>query len=314
MSVRRRTAVATGGTVGAVPRPDPVTSEPVGPGERIDPLTGHPTWIVPGRQRRPNLPTEGCPFCPGGLEAPEPYAVRSFPNRWPPFPEGRAEIVLYTPEHDASFADLDPDQARRVVDLWAERSAALGGDPSVAYVLVFENRGPEVGATIAHPHGQIYAFGSVPPAAAGELEGSRTARGLGPGAEGDRLVCTADGGWRAWVPVAATWPYELLAAPVSAVPDLPSLDDEGRSGLAGLLVELVGRLDRLFDAPMPFMLWFHQRPFDGGAWPTAHLHLHLAPLLRGPATPRFVAAGELGSGVWFNPVDPHDAAARLREV
>jgi UDPglucose--hexose-1-phosphate uridylyltransferase len=65
---------------------------------------------------------------------------------------------------------------------------------------------------------------------------------------------------------------------------------------------------------MPFMLWFHQRPFDGGTWPAAWLHLHLAPLLRAPGTPRFVAAGELGSGVWFNPVEPADAAARLREA
>ena len=34
--------------------------------------------------------------------------------------------------------------------------------PDVEFVLVFENRGPEVGATIAHPHGQIYAYDHVP--------------------------------------------------------------------------------------------------------------------------------------------------------
>ena len=297
-----------------VPRPDPASPEPRGPGERLDPLSGRSTWVVPSRQDRPNLPDGSCPFCPGGLESPSPYQVRAFPNRWPPFPDGRSEIVLYTPHHDASFGDLDMRQARRVVDLWAERSAALGADPAVDYVLVFENRGPEVGATIAHPHGQIYGFGSVPPAARVELEDDRGAAGLGPGTEGDRLVARAAGGWRAWVPVAATWPYELVAAPESAVADLPSLGRAGREGLGSLLVELVARLDRLFDAPMPFMLWFHQRPFDGGTWPAAWLHLHLAPLLRAPGTPRFVAAGELGSGVWFNPVEPADAAARLREA
>ena len=102
-------------------------------------------------------------------------------------------------------------------------------------------------------------------------------------------------------------------API-AVPDLPSLDDSGRAGLAALLVDLVGRLDRLFGAAMPFMLWFHQRPFDGGSWPDARLHVHVAPLLRARGTPRFVAAGELGSGVWFNPVDPVDAASALRDA
>jgi UDPglucose--hexose-1-phosphate uridylyltransferase len=229
-------------------------------------------------------------------------------------PDGRAELVLYTPDHDASFADLSPVQARRVVDLWAERTAVLGARPDVAYVLVFENRGPEVGATIAHPHGQIYAFDSVPAVAAVELEGGRSAVGLGPDAPGERLVAEAPGGWRAWVPIAPTWPYELLLAPVDVVPDLPSLDADGRDGLGRLLVDVVGRLDRLFDSPMPFMLWFHQRPLDGGEWPGAHLHVHVAPILRAAGVQRFVAAAELGSGVLFDPVDPVDAAAALREL
>jgi UDPglucose--hexose-1-phosphate uridylyltransferase len=282
--------------------------------ERIDPLTGERAWIVASRQGRPNLPSDGCPFCVGGREAPDAYEVRSFPNRWPPFPDDRAEIVLYTPDHDASFGDLSPMQARRVVDLWADRSSALGARVDVAYVLVFENRGPAVGATIAHPHGQIYAFDTVPPRAATELDVGEPVAGLGPDAPGDRLVATSSGGWRAWVPWAATWPYELVLAPDHPVPDLPSLPDPGRDGLGVLLVDVVGRLDRLFDEPMPFMLWFHQRPFDGGDWPTAWLHAHVAPILRSPGTPRFVAAGELGSGVWFNPIDPARAAERLREV
>ena len=184
----------------------------------------------------------------------------------------------------------------------------------VAYVLVFENRGPEVGATIAHPHGQIYAYDAVPPPTAVELDGDRGAVRLGEGAPGDRLVATAPGGWRAWVPAAAVWPFELVLAPEAPVPDLPSVDDAGRDGLGRLLVDVVGRLDRLFDVPMPFMLWFHQRPFDGGEWPTAHLHAHVTPLNRGPGVARFVAAAELGSGVWFNPVEPADAAERLRRA
>jgi UDPglucose--hexose-1-phosphate uridylyltransferase len=280
----------------------------------VDPLTGDRAWIVASRQARPNLPPTGCPFCPGGLEAPGPYDVRSFPNRWPPLPDGRAEIVLYTSRHDASFADLTTEQARRVVDVWADRSTALGDRDDVAYVLVFENRGPEVGATITHPHGQIYAFDEVPPRAVEELEHGDACAALGPEAPGDRLVATTGAGWRAWVPWAATWPYELVVAPERRVPDLPSVDGAGRDALGALLVDVVGRLDRLFDAPMPFMMWCHQRPFDGGTWPSAWLHLHVAPLLRAPGTQRFVAAGELGSRVWFNPVDPADAAARLREA
>lgn len=280
---------------------------------RIDPLTGTVAYVVARRQGRPNLPATGCPFCPGGREAPDPYEVRWFPNRWPAMPNGRSEVVLYTPDHDASFASLGVRGARKVIDLWAERTEELGRREDVSYVLVFENRGPEVGATIAHPHGQIYAFDVIPPAATAELSGNATRAFTGdaPGPDGERLVCEHDG-WRAWVPWAASWPYELLVAPTTRWPDLPTLDGAGRDGLARTLVDVLARLDALFDAPMPYMLWFHQRPTDGGDWPFACVHAHVAPLLRSPGTPRFVAAGELGSEVFFNPVDPEDAAAALR--
>ena len=103
-------------------------------------------------------------------------------------------------------------------------------------------------------------------------------------------------------------------APRTQVPDLPSLDPASRDDLSAVLVDVFTRLDALFEATMPYMMWFHQRPTDGGAWPTAWLHLHIAPLYRAAGTTRFVAAGELGSGIFFNPVDPADAAARLREA
>ena len=287
----------------------------------VDPLTGTPVVVVAGRQDRPHLPAEGCPFCPGGLEAPEPYDVRWFPNRWPALPDGRSEIVLYTPRHDASLASLGVEAAGRVVDLWAERTAALGARPDVAYVLVFENRGREVGATIDHPHGQIYAYPEVPPVPARELAISQ-----GKGSQGhgcpfcppppSPLLVAAHHGWRVSAAPAPGWPYELLLAPGDHVPDLPFVADDPslRCGLAGALVDAVGRLDALFDATMPYMLWFHQRPTDGGSWPGAHLHAHVAPVLRGPGLVRYVAAAEVGGGVMFNPVGPEDAAASLRAM
>jgi len=281
---------------------------------RVDPLTGDVTYIVAARQGRPNLPSAGCPFCPGGIEAPEHYDVFSFPNRWPPIPGGRSEVVLYSPVHDATFWSLGIGGARKVIDLWAERSAALGGRDDVDYVLVFENRGPEVGATIAHPHGQIYAYDVVPPLPRAELAGADLDAAFGPdaaGQHGERLVAT-HGGWRAWVPWAATSPYELVIGPRVQTPDLPSLDDADRDAFATVLVDALERLDRLFDAPMPYMLWIHQRPFDGRSWPSAWVHVHLAPLLRSAATPRFVAAAEQGGRVFYNPVDPEAAARQLR--
>ncbi|HET6811312.1 MAG TPA: hypothetical protein VFH50_09905 [Acidimicrobiales bacterium] len=282
---------------------------------REDPLTGAPVAVVAGRQDRPHLPSEGCPFCPGGLEAPETYEVRWFPNRWPALPDGRCEVVLYTPLHDASLASLGPEGAARVVDLWAARTAALGARPDVGYVLVFENRGREVGATIDHPHGQIYAYPGIPPVPTGELARSGQGCPLCTPPPSPLLVA-AHGGWSLTAAAAPGWPYELLLAPDGHVPDLPAVaaDPGLRSGLAESLADAVGRLDGLFSAPMPYMLWFHQRPTDGGSWPAAHVHAHLAPVLRGPGLVRYVAAAEVGGGVMFNPVGPEEAAAALRSL
>ncbi|MCX7621955.1 MAG: galactose-1-phosphate uridylyltransferase, partial [Acidimicrobiales bacterium] len=261
------------------------------PPYRVDPLTGDVAYIVAKRQKRPNLPQSGCPFCPSGLEAPEPYEVRWFENRWPAMPDARCEVILYTPQHDATFASLGQHGARRVVDLWADRTRALGERDDVAYVLIFENRGPEVGATIAHPHGQIYAYDRIPPRALQELEHGDTATALGPGPYGaaaERLV-SRRGRWQAWTTWAPVWPYELLVATTDPVPDLLALDDRDRDDLAGILVDVLGRLDRLFAEPMPYMLWIHQRPFTGEQWPNAWLHIHITPYYRAPRTPRFVA-------------------------
>ena len=115
------------------------------------------------------------------------------------------------------------------------------------------------------------------------------------------------------MPEAATWPYALLIAPEAHLADLGAATPT-HAALAALLVDVFGRLDRVFGAPMPLMWWWHQAPTDGQAWPHAHVHAHVAPLLRRAGTARFVAAGELGSGVFFNPVRPKDAAAGLRRA
>lgn len=283
--------------------------------ERVDRLTGAVVTVNASRQDRPNLPTTGCPFCVGGLEAPDPYDVRAFTNRWPSLPVDRCEVVLYSPDHDATFWSIGIDQAVKVVDLWAERTAILGARPDVAYVLVGENRGPIVGATIDHPHGQIYAYDAVPEVPLAELSQDRCA--ICADDPGDRVVAEANG-WRAWVPWAAVHPYELRVAPDGHVTDLPSLGAPGRRGLALVLADVLGRLDHVWpDAPdrlMPSMLWLHQRPTDGGPWPNAHLHAHVAVPMRAPGVQRYVAAMELGSGRYVNPVAPEQAAAELRAV
>ncbi len=287
---------------------------------RWDSLTGEWVAVSGARQTRPNLPRDDCPFCVGGLEAPEPYVVKAFANRWPMFSpgdavaldgsrvpgRGAAEVVLYSPEHDASLASLGAEGIRAVIDLWAERTEELLERPEIEYVLVFENRGAEAGATIPHPHGQIYAFPLVPPIPAREAElavdGCQLCLDHDRDSDGPRFVTSADG-WLAYVPYASAWPYGLLVVPDKHVPGLRELDDRARAGLAAILIDVLGRYDRLFERPFPYMLWIH---------PGVHLHVHVAPPLRGAGTIRYVASGELGSGTLTNPIDPEHAAEELR--
>jgi len=278
---------------------------------RIDPLTGARVVVTPWRQHRPHLPDGQCPFCPGGLEAPGPYAVRHIANRWPALPHGCHEVVLHSPDHEASFPALGTARTARVIELWSARTAALGSREDVGYVFVFENRGRMIGATIDHPHSQILAFPDVPPIPAAEL--CQSACAVCRRAPGG-LVVTRRSGWRAAVPWAPSWPYEMLLAPRAHVADLPSAGPALRAGLGAVLVDCLARLDRLFGPDPPYMLWLHQRPASGGDWPAAHLHAHLAPVLRAAGVRRHLAAAELGAGVFFDPVDPREAAARLRSA
>ncbi len=310
---------------------------------RFDRLSGRWVNIVGHRQARPNLPAGGCPFCVGGLEAPEPYEVRWFENRWPALAPGApvdldaeaasgtasapaigaSEVVLFSPVHGQSLATLPIEQIRRVVDLWAARTEALLARPEIAYVLVFENRGREVGATIDHPHGQIYAYPFVPPSPAREAEVARAAGRCvlcdeveSELADGARVVAHV-GDWVAWVPYASEHSYGLRLAPRRHVGGLPALDANERNDLARVLADALQKYDRLWPKPhpgwlFPYLLWFHQAPAGGSD--TWHVHAHVAPPLRSPGVPRYVASGELGSGTLSNTVVPEDAAAALRNT
>jgi UDPglucose--hexose-1-phosphate uridylyltransferase len=204
--------------------------------------------------------------------------------------------------------------------MWAERTTALLARPEIEYVLVFENRGREVGATIDHPHGQIYGYPFVPPAPAREMQHGGAACAVcgdlaSELADGARIVAQ-HGDWVAWVPYASGYAYGLRIAPRTHLGSLPALDHTARDELAALLVDLLGRYERLWPdttgSTFPYLLWFHQAPAAGGdGW---HVHAHVAPPLRAPGVPRYVASGELGSGTLSNPVVPEDAAQALRDA
>ena len=276
---------------------------------RRDPHLGTRVHVDGSRLQRPQRPTTDCPFCVGGLEAPEPYEVRWFPNRWPALGEGNNEVVLFSPDHDASLATLGIDGVRRVIDMWAERTAALGARADVDYVLIFENRGAEVGATIAHPHGQIYAFDHVPDRPARLL-----AAGWSPDPDPAGRRVTSHGDWSAWVPWAPIHPVEVHIAPSTGVGRLDHLDDAGRTEMATILVDVLSRLDRLFGQPLPYMLWLEQAPTGGETEGHGWLHVRIVSPWRRAGLQRIMGAAEVATDEFIMEVVPEDLASRLRDA
>ena len=212
---------------------------------------------------------------------------------------------------------------RTVVEALVDRTLELRALPGVVQVFPFENRGEEIGVTLAHPHGQVYAYPFVPPRAARLLDCerrhfARTGRHLSDDilaaelADGVRVVGENDE-WVAFVPVAARWPFEVHLYPRVRVPDLPSLSDAARDDFALLYLDVLRRLDRLFDLPMPYVAAWHQAPLTADPSEAA-LHLTLFSTRRGPGKLKFLAGSESAAGVFINDIPPERAAAMLRDA
>ena len=213
---------------------------------------------------------------------------------------------------------------RGVVDAWIRESRALGADPDVGYVQVFENRGAAMGASNPHPHGQIWATATLPNEPAREQESLlayRAAHGRcllcdyleTERRRGERIVLENDV-FSVFVPYWAVWPFETMIVGRRHAGSLEDLDAVERDALADVLKRLTTRYDHLFDTPFPYSMGFHQRPSDGAAHDEWHLHAHfLPPLLRSATVRKFMVGFEL-LGTPQRDLTPEDAAARLRAV
>jgi UDPglucose--hexose-1-phosphate uridylyltransferase len=307
---------------------------------RFDPMRRE--WVAYATERndRTFLPTEFCPLCPSGPGGPsevplDTFEVVVFENRFPAFGPDRSngrpvrpattgcEVVVYTPEHELTLAGLPVERVRLLVDVWADRYRELGSRTDVAYVYIFENKGEEVGVTLHHPHGQIYALPFVPPFAEAELLASRHhlagsgeclhCSELAVEAAGPRAVLD-EGSMVAFVPRSARWPFEVHVYPRRHVAAIADLDDAQRSDLAKALLAVTRTYDRHFGFSTPYVMAVHQAPTDGRDWPQAHLHFEFYPPHRRADRLKYLAGVELGAGTFVNDTRPEETARQLRRA
>jgi UDPglucose--hexose-1-phosphate uridylyltransferase len=327
---------------------------------RFDPLTAEWIAVAAHRQTRTHLPpADQCPLCPttGANKSEIPaadYEVAVFENRFSSFgpalgtlpgqgdtgglaaPDpawgatgpayGRCEVVAFDSAHEGSFGSLNPQRARTVMDAWAHRTEALSAMPGIRQVFCFENRGAEIGVTLQHPHGQIYAYPFIPPRAAVMARAARTYYDAAEGRQtllGDVLAHERDSGERmviegrhfsAYVPFAARWPLEVHLVPHRQVPDIAALAEAERDELTGVYLDLLARVDRLYTTPTPYIAAWHQAPVDAVFRPASRLHLQLTSPRRAEDKLKFLAGSEAAMGAFINDTTPEQVAARLREA
>ncbi len=361
----------TGTTDGVVPDRNATDTRelPPMPGAarmRRDPLTGEWIPLASHRMNRTHLPARAdCPLCPSKPDqAPSEipaadYNVVVFENRFPSlnvreaeppssvdgqdiWPErasnGRCEVVCFTSDHESSFSSLDPTQARIVIEAWADRTRELLAVPSVRDVFCFENRGEEIGVTLAHPHGQIYAYPYVPPrtaqhtarAAEHFADTGRDLLGdiLAAEKQADRRVIMRGEHWTAFVPAAARWPVEVHMVPHRHALNLAETTDAERAELATMYPALLRALDHFFtDAdgepiPLPYIAGWFAAPTaaDADAAGTANagalprLHLQVISVMRAAGKLKYLAGSESAQGAWVSDTTPELIADRLKTV
>jgi UDPglucose--hexose-1-phosphate uridylyltransferase len=240
---------------------------------------------------------------------------------------GAHEVIVETPDHGASMAELSVQQLTDVLRVFRSRLADLTRDARFRYLMLCKNHGAEAGSRLAHSHSQIIAIPEVPHEVATKL---RTAHEYFRQKErclfcdivrqeiqqGERVVLDA-ARYVAFLPFASAFPFEVALYPRFHSHDFTSVGDEDLLHLASALKDVLGRLSTVLEDP-PFSLALHTsppphpRPGRPAFWQSLHLdwhwHFEIAPRLTR------IAGFEWGSGFFINPVVPEEAARHLREA
>ncbi len=319
---------------------------PSTPHQRWHPLRRE--WVIyaPHRQGRTFLPPKGHspltetkdPVSPTELPAGE-YDIAVFENLFPSLnlttrdapilrvptrpSSGVCEVVVFTKDPETCLGELPLEHIELILQVLAERTRELGKLTEIHYVLPFENRGVEMGVTLHHPHGQIYAYSFVPPVQKRFLKSMRDfwkKHKLGlmeaiiaDEKEDGRRILLENEHVIAFIPAFARYPYETWIVPKVRKGFLSELTTDEMQSLAEVLKNLLKKFDRLWEKPFPYLLTLNQAPVKGDH-PYAHLFFQITPPLRSRDRLKFLAGTELGAGIFVNDSLPEEKAMELKNV
>ncbi|MCL4494661.1 MAG: DUF4931 domain-containing protein [Firmicutes bacterium] len=281
---------------------------------RQDLLSGEWVGLNADRQERPLTEATSCPFCPG--EKTEvgnvPFDVAVFENKFPAFQSpGSAEVVVYSPRHEDDLAYLPRDNAQLVWQAWKDRSQSLEERADVQSVFIFENRGGKVGASIAHPHGQIYAYPFLPPRLERERVRFESNCPLCARNDQESLVLFENRLWRIEVPYAMRMPFQLWLFPSRHVPRLKELTPDEMTSGAALMQDIVRSYDSYFGLRTALVMALYQDVSMGSAY---HMRWDFLPIDRGQGKTKYLAGSELAMGAFVVDMIPEFVKKELTPV
>jgi UDPglucose--hexose-1-phosphate uridylyltransferase len=234
---------------------------------------------------------------------------------------GICRVVCFSPKHNLTVSNMQIADLRKVVDVWVAQYQELGALPWINHVQIFENRGAMMGASNPHPHCQIWSHRSIPNEMSKELRSLEDWRSGCLLCDYTKLELAArervveeNDAFVTVVPFWAVWPFETIVIAKRHFTGMDALTDSERDGLAEILSRTTARYDRVFQAPFPYSMGFHQRPTDGAAHDEFHFHAHFyPPLLRSATVRKFLVGYEMLAGPQRD-ITPEAAAERLRQV
>jgi len=311
---------------------------------RWHPLTRDWIMIASHRQNRPQMPRNWCPFCPGSGNVPEHYDVYKYDNDFPalsqnpPVPDdvetsifktrpayGKCEVILYSPQHNATLPELPVTHIKKLVDLWTERFVEISKDENIKYVFIFENRGEAVGVTMPHPHGQIYGYSNIPKKIQLELDSCKdhfeeTGKCLICDMIKDEVdfkqrVIFENDDFIVILPFFTEYPYGMYILSKNHKQNLAQFTEKEKLSLAEIIKDTTGTMDSLFDIKFPYMMCMHQSPVNSGDTSDYyHFHIEFFPPMRAADKIKFNASSETGVWAHCNPTAPEEKATELREA
>jgi UDPglucose--hexose-1-phosphate uridylyltransferase len=238
--------------------------------------------------------------------------------------QGICEVVLFTSDHDGIMSEKPLSRYVKLVKVWRDRYQELGDKDFIDYVFIFENKGEEVGVTLHHPHGQIYAFPFIPPIIEQELDSSKEylekegkclfCKTLEEEKEDGRRIIVSNNSFTALVPFAASYSYEVHIYTNKHLPSFNDFTEKEEIDLAVILKTLMMKFDNLFGFVLPYIMAIHQQPTNGTGKEYSHFHIEFYPPYRTKDKLKYLAGSELGVGAFSNDSLPEEKAQELRNT